>query len=220
MLATIMNKQRELQERLGYDFSKMTEAERAEFMRNHRGYLEDEVAEALYEMPGYKTWKDYSGMSDEAKEIAWAKVRMELIDALHFFINLLLDAGFTADEVFKMYMMKNAENHRRQDEGYTADVSYRDQAVEDVMKQASCTVAMDDEVSYSTDFIAILHKSNGDASIVYNTDALSLGMAVKMIARQYIEALNNCSEEERAEIESILGEALAFNNDREEVACG
>ena len=47
MLATIMSKQRELQERLGYDFDKMTDEERAEFMRNHRGYLEDEVAEAL-----------------------------------------------------------------------------------------------------------------------------------------------------------------------------
>lgn len=218
MLATIMNKQRELQERLGYDFSKMTEAERAEFMRNHRGYLEDEVAEALYEMPGYKTWKDYSGMSDEAKEIAWAKVRMELIDAFHFFINLLLGAGFTADEVFKMYMMKNAENHRRQDAGYTSDVTYRDQSIEDVMKQAYCTVIMDDEVNYSSDFIAILHKRNSDASIIYNTDALSLGMAVKMIARQYIEALNACSEEERHEIEEILGDALAFNS--EEVAVG
>lgn len=211
MLATIMSKQRDLQERLGYDFSKMTEQERAEFMRNHRGYLEDEIAEALYEMPGYKLWKDYSGMSNEAKEIAWAKVRMELVDALHFFTNLLLCAGFTADEVFKMYMMKNEENHRRQDEGYAADVSYRNQAVEDVMKRASCTVTMDDEVSYSTDFIAILHHKNGDASIRYNTDALSLGMAVKMIARQYIEELNKCSEEERSEIEEILGEALAFN---------
>jgi dimeric dUTPase (all-alpha-NTP-PPase superfamily) len=217
MLATIMNKQRELQERLGYDFGKMTDAERAEFMRNHRGYLEDEVAEALYEMPGYKTWKDYSCMSDEAKEIAWAKVRMELIDALHFFTNLLLGAGFTADEVFKMYMMKNAENHRRQDEGYTADVSYRDQSVEDVMHKAYCTVTMDDEVNYSSDFIAILHKKDGDASIFYNTDALSLGMAVKILARHYIEALNKCTEEERYEIEHILGDAFVAN---EEVAAG
>lgn len=213
MLATIMKKQSELQQRLGYNFSKMTEQERAEFMRNHRGYLEDELAEALYEMPGYKTWKDYSGMSTEAKEIAWQKVRMELVDALHFFTNLLLCAGFTADELFKMYMMKNAENNRRQDDGYSANVTYRDQPVEDVLNQAYCTVTMDGEVSYSSDFIAIVHKHNGDATILYNTDALSLGMAVKMLAREYIKALNGCSDVEREEIEQQLGEALAFDKE-------
>lgn len=216
MLTTIMNKQREFQERLGFKFSEMTEQERAEFMRNHRGYLEDELAEALYEMPGYKTWKDYSSMSTEAKEIAWQKVRMELIDALHFFVNLLLCAGFTADEVLNMYLMKNAENNRRQDAGYTADDSYRDQPVEDVMKQVCCTVAMDGDVKQSTDFIAILHKSNGDASIMYNTDTLSIGMAVKMLAKVYVDALSKCSDDERREIEAILGEALAF--DKEAVA--
>ena len=216
MLTTIMNKQREFQERLGFKFSEMTEQERAEFMRNHRGYLEDELAEALYEMPGYKTWKDYSSMSTEAKEIAWQKVRMELVDALHFFVNLLLCAGFTADEVLNMYLMKNAENNRRQDAGYTADDSYRDQPVEDVMKQVCCTVAMDGDVKQSTDFIAILHKSNGDASIMYNTDTLSIGMAVKMLAKVYVDALSKCSDDERREIEAIIGEALAF--DKEAVA--
>ena len=216
MLTTIMNKQREFQERLGFKFSEMTEQERAEFMRNHRGYLEDELAEALYEMPGYKTWKDYSSMSTEAKEIAWQKVRMELVDALHFFVNLLLCAGFTADEVLNMYLMKNAENNRRQDVGYTADDSYRDQPVEDVMKQVCCTVAMDGDVKQSTDFIAILHKSNGDASIMYNTDTLSIGMAVKMLAKVYVDALSKCSDDERREIEAIIGEALAF--DKEDVA--
>ena len=133
MLKGIMEKQAELQLRLGTDFNNLTDDERADFMRNHRGYLADEIAEALYEMPGYKLWKDYSSMDAAAKEAAWAKVRMELIDSLHFFVNLLLCAGMTAEDVHDMYMAKNKENHRRQDDGYTADVSYRDQAVEEVM---------------------------------------------------------------------------------------
>lgn len=216
MLKTIMNKQKELQERLGYNFSEMTAEERAEFMRNHRGYLEDEVAEALYEMPNYKLWKDYSNMSPEARNVAWQKVRMELVDALHFFINLTLCAGFTAEELFSMYMMKNAENHRRQDAGYTSEDSYREQSVEDVM-QPSCTVSMDDEVIYSTDFIAVLNKSNGDASILYNTDALSLGMAMKMVVRAYLQALKECTPEEQKEIEEVLGYAKAF--DLKEAPC-
>ena len=133
MLKEIMDKQLELQTRLGTDFANLNEEERAKFMRDHRGYMEDEIAEALYEMPNYKMWKDYSNMDEEARNIAWAKVRMELIDALHFFVNLLLCAGMTAEEVHYMYMAKNKENHRRQDAGYTADVSYREQAVEEVL---------------------------------------------------------------------------------------
>lgn len=133
MLKEIMNKQAELQLRLGTNFAELTDKERAEFMRNHRGYLADELAEALYEMPNYKLWKDYSNMDEEARNVAWQKVRMELIDCLHFFVNLLLCAGMTAEEVHYMYMAKNKENHRRQDDGYTADVSYRDQSVEEVI---------------------------------------------------------------------------------------
>ena len=133
MLKEIMNKQLELQNRLGTNFAELSDEQRAEFMRNHRGYLEDELAEALYEMPNYKLWKDYSNMTEDARNMAWQKVRMELIDCLHFFVNLLLCAGMTAEEVHAMYMAKNKENHRRQDSGYTADVSYREQSVEEVI---------------------------------------------------------------------------------------
>lgn len=135
MFKTMMDMQRDLQKRLGYDFANMDPEQRAEFMRNNRGYLEDEIAEALYEMPEYKLWKDYSNMSDEAVAIAWQKVRMELIDAFHFFMNLFICAGMTAEEVFAMYVKKNRENHRRQDLGYTANVSYREQSVEEVMNR-------------------------------------------------------------------------------------
>jgi hypothetical protein len=41
----------------------------------------------------------------------------------------------TAEEVCTMYVKKNRENHRRQDLGYTADVSYREQSVEEVMNR-------------------------------------------------------------------------------------
>lgn len=204
-LEQIMKMQGELQKRLGADFSNMTLEERAEFMRNHRGYLADEVAEALYEMPNYKLWKDYSNMSEEQVAIAWQKVRMELIDSLHFFVNLLLCAGMTADEVYEMYMMKNRENHRRQDEGYTADVSYRDQAVEDVMIEAPvCTVSMDGETKGSSDFVSLLYMPNGEAHIMYNTDVVTLGMALQMIASKYSEEIAAYPDEVREEIREAL----------------
>lgn len=204
-LQQIMEKQCELQKRLGTDFSNMTPEERADFMRNHRGYLEDELAEALYEMPHYKLWKNYSDMSEEAHNVAWQKVRMELIDCLHFFVNLMLCAGMTPDEVYDMYMAKNRENHRRQDEGYTADKSYRDQAVEEVMTSTpSCTVHIDGESVGSSDFIAVLYHPDGNTELLYNTDAVTLGLAIKMLSERYTELLNSYPEDVQNEIREVL----------------
>ena len=69
-----------------------------------------------------------------------------------------------------------------------------------------CTVEMDGKVTQSDDFVAILSKENGDAAIFYNTDALTLGMAMK-IYTVTITAVNEC-EEERAEITDVLGSAF------------
>lgn len=181
-LEQIMEKQRELQLRLGTDFSNMTLEERAAFMRDHRGYLADEVAEALYEMPCYKLWKDYSKMSEGDVHVAWQKVRMELVDSLHFFVNLLLCAGFTAEELHAMYMAKNKENHRRQDEGYDTDCSYRDQAVEDVLDNYyECTVKASGTTTTSEDFIAVIRDSDGAIGLTYNTDIAMLSAARNML---------------------------------------
>lgn len=72
----------------------------------------------------------------------------------------------------------------------------------------SCTVEMDGKTTASDDFVAILSKENGDASIFYNTDALTLGMAMKMVARAFVECMNECPEQERAEITEVLGAAF------------
>lgn len=204
-LEQIMQKQLELQKRLGTDFSNMTPEARAEFMRNHRGYLADELAEALYEMPHYKLWKDYSKMSNEAEAIQWQKVRMELADCLHFFVNLLLCAGMSASEVYEMYMAKNKENHRRQDAGYDADTSYRDQSVEEVMDADSfCTVKLGDDYVNSSDFIAIINDASGDTHLYYDTDAITLGQAIQMLSVRFEELMASYPEETRKEILEVL----------------
>lgn len=206
MLTTIMNMQKAFQERLGYDFENMTDSQRAAFMRDHRGYLEDELAEALYEMPYYKAWKDYKGMSNENKEEAWRKVRMELVDAAHFFFNMLLAAGFTPEMFYNMYVHKNLENNRRQDAGYEAKVSYRNQEVDEVMQTPRCVVCMDGTSETTDDFIAVLSKPDGTTALRYNTDVLSMGMAVKLLANAYHNMLRECTPEERMEVQSIIGE--------------
>jgi hypothetical protein len=76
------------------------------------------------------------------------------------------------------------------------------------MNKNICTVKMDDEVKQSNDFVAILAHENGDASLFYQTDALTLGMAMKMVAKAFITEMNELSEEERSQIEAILGDAF------------
>lgn len=80
----------------------------------------------------------------------------------------------------------------------------------------SCTVEMDGKTTTSDDFVAILSKENGDASIFYNTDALTLGMAMKMVARAFVECMDKCPEKERGEITEILGAAFVADKPAEE----
>lgn len=80
-------------------------------------------------------------------------------------------------------------------------------ALNTVEETTMCTVEMDGRVTKSNDFVAVLSKDNGDASIIYNTDALTLGMALRLVALAFTECLHKCSEEERAEIKAILEES-------------
>lgn len=75
-----------------------------------------------------------------------------------------------------------------------------------------CEVTMDGRGYVSDDFVAILSKENGDASIFYNTDALTLGMAIKMISKQFVDSMHTLTEEERQEITEVLGEAYVVDN--------
>ena len=132
-LEEMMGTQRSFQMRLDPEFPHMTNEERVAFIKEHSIHLNQEINEMLYELPFFKPWKDYSGMSDAAIDAAFEKARMECIDAWHFFMNIMLALDFDASMFYEMYMAKNKENHRRQDAGYTVDVSYKNQSVEEVM---------------------------------------------------------------------------------------
>jgi hypothetical protein len=58
---------------------------------------------------GWKPWKN--GPDLEANRTARL---METADILHFLVQLALDQGFSADDLFAAYVQKNAENRRRQ----------------------------------------------------------------------------------------------------------
>lgn len=75
-----------------------------------------ELTEVIEET-NYRWWKN-------PKEIDMAKVKEELIDVLHFYISMCLDAGMTADEMYSIYMAKNKENFDRQN-GLSAKSGYK-----------------------------------------------------------------------------------------------
>lgn len=66
-----------------------------------------ELAELLEEV-NFKWWKN-------PHELSKANIQEELSDILHFFVSMCLEAGMTADDLYRVYAGKNKENHMRQD---------------------------------------------------------------------------------------------------------
>ena len=110
--------QKAFQDRVDQRYKSTDLKERAAFLRDHFVFCNQEMQEMLYEIPFFKHWKDYSKMTDEEIEEAYDKAKEEVIDAWHFFINIMLGLGITAEELFTRYLNKHKENIRRQDEGY------------------------------------------------------------------------------------------------------
>lgn len=65
-----------------------------------------ELGELLDEV-NFKWWKN-------PKPVNSAALKEELVDVLHFFISMCIRSGLDADELYRVYCMKNQENHDRQ----------------------------------------------------------------------------------------------------------
>ncbi len=81
----------------------------SDWLQNYARALSQETAELLDSTP----WKWWS----KDREVDLRNARVEIVDALHFWLSLALVAGLDADEVFRLYSLKNAVNHERQDSG-------------------------------------------------------------------------------------------------------
>jgi dimeric dUTPase (all-alpha-NTP-PPase superfamily) len=89
-------------------------AERAEYIRAMILATTDELHEALREV----AWKPWS--KRPVGEMNRQNFVDELVDAWHFFMNLMLVGEITADEFFTAYLRKNNINHGRIDDGYVS----------------------------------------------------------------------------------------------------
>ena len=66
-----------------------------------------ELAELIDEV-NFKWWKNPHELRPDC-------VREELSDILHFFVSMCIEAGMTADDLYRVYVGKNRENHLRQE---------------------------------------------------------------------------------------------------------
>jgi len=111
MLDMIFERQSQLQrESFGIDPHRMDDETRNQFIRDMVLAATDELHEALAEV-GWKPWATSRHLNRDA-------FIGELVDVLHFLVNLWLAAGATAEEVETRYMEKANRNMIRQNKGY------------------------------------------------------------------------------------------------------
>lgn len=119
MLEEIFNTQKQLQENtMGYNFKDMDDKQRARYIKDMMFWTNDEMSEATHNLPYAKDWSKKYDKPEYNKEEQWLLFKEEMIDALHFFMNILIAANMTPEEILKMYLDKNKENIDRQKRGY------------------------------------------------------------------------------------------------------
>jgi len=132
-LGDILNLQAETQKNVyGYDFENMNLRELMEFWHMNNHALIDEIHEATDALGGikdgdgnaiWKRWKKaYHSFQDkkfsDLSENDQVECKFEIVDILHFFMNMAVSIGMTPQEMYNMYMSKNEENRKRQERGY------------------------------------------------------------------------------------------------------
>jgi hypothetical protein len=132
-LKDILTLQSDTQENVyGYDFKNMSLRELMDFWHMNNHALIDEIHEATDALGGiddgignavWKRWKkDYSKADDmkisDLSESDQMELKFEIVDILHFFMNMAASIGMTAEEMYNMYMAKNKANRQRQIDGY------------------------------------------------------------------------------------------------------
>jgi len=120
-LKDIFEKQALFQERLGNmsQFRIANMREKSDFVKFELVNMNLEFAELLNRLP-HKHHKEYPprALENWSSEKQRTESLFEYVDALHFFLNIALILGFSAEEIYYYFISKNEENHGRQDRGY------------------------------------------------------------------------------------------------------
>ena len=132
-LGDILDLQAETQKNVyGYDFENMTLRQVMDFWSMNTHAMIDEIHEATDALGGikdgngnaiWKKWKSAYGSYSDKKFSDLSKndqieCKFEIVDMLHFFMNYAASIGMTSKEMYNMYMSKNEENRKRQQNNY------------------------------------------------------------------------------------------------------
>lgn len=132
-LGDIMELQKDTQKTVyGYNFEEMSLSTIMEYWHLNNHSFIDEMHEATDSLGGIKdgdgnaVWKKWKSANEKYKNIKFKDLsnvdqlecKFEIVDMLHFFLNYAISIGMTSQEMYNMYMSKNAENRDRQARGY------------------------------------------------------------------------------------------------------
>jgi hypothetical protein len=110
----------------------LDEEDRASFITWNAYALEDEIHEATSEV-GWKPWAT-------SRHLNRGAYLTEMVDAFHFFMNLLLVAGIGPREFFDAYMAKRNINALRQATGYDGVSGKCGQCHRELADDGSCPI--------------------------------------------------------------------------------
>jgi dUTP pyrophosphatase len=96
---------------VGFDEIPQERGLQNEWLRNYALAMSQEIAE-LVDSTNWKWWRTQVDLFDEQN------LKVELVDILHFWVSACQVMGLAAEDVFRMYMQKNAINTKRQEGGY------------------------------------------------------------------------------------------------------
>ena len=102
--------QKQLNQRIGVDTDRMTDAERQQWLLNYCRAVSQEIAELTDCVP-WKWWAKYQTFDRQ-------NARVEVVDLFHFLISAAQVLGLNADEIFEAYCKKHRVNLERQNSGY------------------------------------------------------------------------------------------------------
>jgi dimeric dUTPase (all-alpha-NTP-PPase superfamily) len=111
-LDVMLDMQRALQLRFnkGKSIEEFTDAERMQAFTENFAACVIELGEAMAET-GWKPWAS-------SNHVHYNRFCKEMVDAWHFFMNMMLHGGITAEDLYASYIQKNGVNHQRITNGY------------------------------------------------------------------------------------------------------
>lgn len=163
MLEKMLEMQYELQmKHYGAAPDQLEGKERVQFVKDMHIALTDELHEALAEV-SWKPWAKAEYFNEDA-------FKGELVDAFHFFMNLMMAGHITAEDLYEGYVKKNALNAKRQLEGYDGVST----------KCPGCGRALDDEAVKCTTTLCWTAQEKYHKPRPGTPDAMAFDEAIKL----------------------------------------